>query len=433
MSDAQKSAQALSLKAQNPSWGYIRIGAEIGWHKDKVRRAIEHAERKNHIVSAAPQSGVLRYEVARQAIAEAKNIDDVKDIRDKAEALRHYARQVNDRGTEINLGEIKSRAERRIGELKHAAHEAGELHQGGRPRKTPAASADVSKIRLAELGIDEKLSIRAEKLAKIDGDSYERLVERCRKHMKADSKYHAFDVLRERDGPINGARAIMGDRQEPDDSLDYFPTPPWATRALMERVFPQLGYFGGGGTWTAWEPACGEGHISLVLGEYFKDVHATDIFDYGCAIGGVDFLDDLPDLGRDWIITNPPFGAKAIQFVQLALDRAKVGVAMFFRSQWAVEGIERYETIFRDNPPTLCAFFVERVNLCKGEWNPHGTTATAYCWLVWVKGEAPRPPFWIPPGCREALTHPDDIARFAPQYLAAAAEPIDAETGEIAA
>ena len=37
-----------------------------------------------------------------------------------------------------------------------------------------------------------------------------------------------------------------------DDSLDFFPTPPWATRALMEIVLPRLG------PWmpkNLWEPA----------------------------------------------------------------------------------------------------------------------------------------------------------------------------------
>ncbi len=218
----------------------------------------------------------------------------------------------------------------------------------------------------------------------------------------------------------NGARSIMSSRQEPDDSLDFFPTPPWATRALMERVFPQLGFIGGGGSWRAWEPACGEGHIAEVLGEYFGRVHATDIADYGYAIHGVDFL-DVPDSGWDWIITNPPFGEKTEQFVLHALEHAQVGVAMFMRVQW-LDSIGRYERVFRDKPPTLIAFFAERVNLCKGRWEPDGATATAYIWLVWLKGEEPRAPFWIPPGCREGLTHADDAVRFTMHPVGGATE-----------
>lgn len=207
----------------------------------------------------------------------------------------------------------------------------------------------------------------------------------------------------------NGARSIMSSRQEPDDSLDYFPTPPWATRALMERILPAHGIEMRGGIR---EPACGEGHIAEVLREYCRDVYASDVFDYGYGDEIVDYLKTDLNFGSDWVVTNPPFGEAALEFVELALTQARIGVAMFFRSQWAVEGIERYEKLFARRAPTICAFFVERVNLCKGRWDPDGSTATAYCWLVWHHGAQRRPTFWIPPGCRESLTHPDDAARF---------------------
>lgn len=213
----------------------------------------------------------------------------------------------------------------------------------------------------------------------------------------------------ERKALINGARSLMGSRVEPSDSLDYFPTPPWATRALLERVL--LPHLGGEPLRSAWEPACGEGHIAEVLAEYFKSVAATDIHGYGYGAGGQDFLDAETEFHADWIITNPPFGDLTEKFVALALQRAKVGVAMFVRLQW-LEGVGRYERIYRDTPPTIVALFAERVPLCKGCYDPTGDTATAYIWLVWIKGTEPRRPVWIPPGQREALTKPDDAERF---------------------
>jgi hypothetical protein len=209
----------------------------------------------------------------------------------------------------------------------------------------------------------------------------------------------------------NGARAIMGSRQEPSDSLDYFPTPPWATRALCEHVLPR---FANAVSSTAWEPACGEGHIAEVLREYFRHVQATDIHDYGYGLAQLDFLDPRgtgADGRDDWIITNPPFGDKTEAFVLRSLELARVGVAMFVRMQW-LETIGRYERLFKDKPPTLIAFFCERVNLCKGRWEPEGGTATAYIWLVWTKAFGPQPPFWIPPGCKRDLSRPDDAERF---------------------
>jgi ParB/RepB/Spo0J family partition protein len=251
-----------------------------------------------------------------------------------------------------------------------------------------------------EAGIDDNQS----KLLKVAAAAPERQVETVHK--------------------LAGARAIMASRVEPDDSLDFFATPPWATRALMECVLPHLGIdprVGRDVLGRVWEPACGEGHMSEVLAEYADNVFASDIFGYRDGQVVRDFLDaaGVPPV-TDWIITNPPFGNQTIPFVLRALETAKIGVAMFVRLQW-LEGIERWETIFRDRPPTFVCPFVERVNLCKGKWDPDGTTATAYSWLVWAKVRAPAPAqmFWVPPGCREALTKPDDRARFAAWSLSA--------------
>lgn len=215
--------------------------------------------------------------------------------------------------------------------------------------------------------------------------------------------------------PIHGARALMADRKEPDDSLDFFPTPPWATRALIEKVFwPN---FLSLPVHSVWEPACGEGHMAEVLREYFERVHTSDVHSYGNH-ELFDFLSSLliPQNQYDWIITNPPFTGnsdRGLGFTLRALDLARIGVAIFCRTQWAIEGKNRYEQLFSKHPPTFFAPFVERVPLHKGRWEPDGVTATAYCWLVWIKGREPKPPFWIPPGCRQSLTRPDDRQRFA--------------------
>lgn len=249
------------------------------------------------------------------------------------------------------------------------------------------------------------------------------------------------DVARKlRGGDINGARALMGSRVEPPDSLDYFPTPPWATRALVEKVLPKLGRRSDAARRQAWEPACGEGHIAGVLEEYFATVIASDIFDY--SVDGkmppawwraLDFLD--PTAGEDgtpvvdWIITNPPFSDKAEAFVLRAIDLAKVGVAMFFRLQW-LETVGRYERIFAAHPPAVIAQFAERVPLHKGAWKPDGSTATAYLWIVWLKGRDSRHTefVWIPPGQREALTRPGDVDRFTAHPVLPRHDP---HTGEI--
>lgn len=158
--------------------------------------------------------------------------------------------------------------------------------------------------------------------------------------------------------------------------------------------------------------------MAKVLAEYFGDVYPSDIHDHGYGVPNENFLTTSANVAADFVITNPPFGKQTLPFVVRALDLAKRGVAMFVRSQWYCEGLERYETILKPTPPTLFAPFTERVNLCRGRWDPDGTTATAYCWVVWLKDARgkllpPRPTFHIPPGQREALTHTDDRQRFA--------------------
>lgn len=180
----------------------------------------------------------------------------------------------------------------------------------------------------------------------------------------------------------NTSSAVMAQRVEPHDSLDFFPTPPWATRALCEHVLI-------GGGWSreqladmsCWEPACGEGDMARPLGEYFATVDASDVHGYG--FGQVrDFLFGQPRArSHDWVITNPPFRL-ADEFVHQALDAARVGVAVLVRAAFN-EGVERYETLFSRRRPAIFAPFVERVPMFKGRLDPKGSTATAYCWIVW--------------------------------------------------
>lgn len=230
----------------------------------------------------------------------------------------------------------------------------------------------------------------------------------------------------------HGARALMQGRVEPDDSLDFFPTPPWATRTLFEIVLPHLGVER---IDQGWEPAEGEGHMTEVLREYIPKVFASDVYDYGRGAVISDFLADHPLMpaGATWIITNPPFTGRedrALAFAKRALSIARDGVALFVRSQWLVEGGDRYRDLFEKVPPTLCAFFSERVPLHKARWEPDGSTMTAYSWVVWIVGEKPFPPLWIPPICRERYTKDDDAERFTAHPVKPFI-PHDPETGEI--
>jgi N6-adenosine-specific RNA methylase IME4 len=70
-----------------------------------------------------------KWNKAKQAIAECKTIDEAKQIRDKAEALRAYARQAKESlQVQNDIAEIKLRAERRIGEFSKELPVIGHRH-----------------------------------------------------------------------------------------------------------------------------------------------------------------------------------------------------------------------------------------------------------------------------------------------------------------
>jgi hypothetical protein len=204
-------------------------------------------------------------------------------------------------------------------------------------------------------------------------------------------------------------------RTEAKDSLDYFPTPPFATRALCEHVLKPWER----GDKSVWEPAVGEGHMAAVLMEYFGDVRGSDVHDYGRGYQVGSFVGAGADCIRvaspyDWIITNPPFNL-AIDFAERALEEAGEGVALLLRSVW-IESADRYHRLFKDRPPTHIAQFAERVAMVKGRWDPEASTATSYAWFVWRKliVDSVGTRFQIiPPGQRVALERPDDRRRFA--------------------
>jgi hypothetical protein len=343
---------------------------------------------------------LVRYDELCRAIADAKTFDDVRDIRDEMEHVKLYGRRVKNRELIAEATELQARASRRLGQLLDEAEKLGWIGRGRPPKADPENVPTPVRFTLEDAGIDRKTSSETRKLSALPAADFERGLGEIRtKIMSGQATI------------INGARAIMGSRVEPTDSLDHFPTPPWATRALLEHVFEHLRRRNHCKLQFAWEPACGQGHMAEPLKEYFRKVYASDIHPYGYGDSNTDFLTTSLDEAFDWIITNPPFGDLTESFVLKALRDAHVGVAMFVRLQW-LETIGRYEAIFRDQPPTLIAFFAERVALHKGQWDPKGGTATAYIWLVWLKGAAPQAPFWIPPGCRERLTRPEDIKRF---------------------
>lgn len=140
-------------------------------------------------------TALVRYEAARQALAEAKTVDEVKGILDRTEAVRAYARQTKDRTMENDAKEIRWRAQRRLGEMIRAGKADGSIPKG-RPKKVESDSTFPAVLTLEEIGVDPQLSSRAQKYAELDGNSFERLIARCRAYADEHDEAAPLDILR---------------------------------------------------------------------------------------------------------------------------------------------------------------------------------------------------------------------------------------------
>jgi N6-adenosine-specific RNA methylase IME4 len=120
-------------------------------------------------------TGLVRYDAARRALAEARRVDEVKAIRDKAVAMQTYAKQAKDTTLITQATEIRMRAERRAGELLRDMAK----NQGAIRGKTGRKGKPVldGKPKLAELGINKTQSSRWQKLAALDPKTFEDKVE----------------------------------------------------------------------------------------------------------------------------------------------------------------------------------------------------------------------------------------------------------------
>lgn len=192
----------------------------------------------------------------------------------------------------------------------------------------------------------------------------------------------------------NRSSAVMQQRSEPHDSLDDFPTPPWATRALlgalqkMGLITPDM---------MAREPCANRGYMVRVLEEFFLEVDALDVHDYGAGYRREDYLFGEDMLGLEWTFMNPPFRL-AEQFIAKARRESTVGVAVLVRTSF-IEGVDRYRQIYSKDPPDYVFQYVERVPMVKGRYDPKARSATSYCWLVFLKhGDGDTRLRWIEPG-----------------------------------
>lgn len=170
------------------------------------------------------------------------------------------------------------------------------------------------------------------------------------------------------------------------DGPDYFPTPAWASYALIDNE-----NFEG----NIWECACGDGAISKVLMTKGQRIISSDLYNRGFGESGHDFLSS--NRRYDNIITNPPYNS-AEGFVEVGLKNSRKKLALLLRLAF-LEGGGRCERIFSVAPPSRVWVFSERITFYPHGAVQAGTGTTAYAWFIWDKEHIGSTELkWIKPG-----------------------------------
>lgn len=185
---------------------------------------------------------------------------------------------------------------------------------------------------------------------------------------------------------LNGAYKPTTKRMADLDGPDFYPTPRWATFALIDNE-----RFRG----DTWECACGDGAMATVLGETGNTIVSSDLYDRGYGEIGHDFLTTRRRCLN--IVTNPPFHS-AEGFVASGLKAADRKFALLLRLAF-LEGANRANTIFHRCPPARVWVFSERITFYMKGAQTAGSGTTAYAWFVWDKDHGgPTELAWFKPG-----------------------------------
>ena len=172
-------------------------------------------------------------------------------------------------------------------------------------------------------------------------------------------------------------------------AAECYETPVWAAEGILELedIGPRVV-----------DPCCGPGVLTRAAQARGLTVTATDLYDWGFGLVGVDFLAmayaPVYQAGGDFtVFMNPPF-SKACEFVEHAFALGARKVVCFQRFAW-YESVVRRE--FWDDMPLsriwLCGNRAScwRVDISEEERKKSGGSTTAHAWFIFEPGHVGNP------------------------------------------
>ena len=159
-------------------------------------------------------STLIKYEAACRALAACKAVDEVKNLLDKAEAMRLYGRMAKDKTLEMDAAEIRMRAERRLGQMLADQKAAGGMNRGQLKQGPALVNNEDGKASptLSDVGISYDLSSRAQKMAAVPEAEFEAEVGEWRDRVQVEGERVSTRLQKA------GARAQQEAEHEAEDA-----------------------------------------------------------------------------------------------------------------------------------------------------------------------------------------------------------------------
>ena len=116
-------------------------------------------------MAAIEQTGLVRYDAMQRAILAASQVDEVKTIRDQAQALEKYAQQARNFDAEKRAAQIRIHAELKAGELLRAREKAKGSGSNQHKRQDRSRRTTEAPKTLEEMGVSKDQSARWQRMA----------------------------------------------------------------------------------------------------------------------------------------------------------------------------------------------------------------------------------------------------------------------------